>query len=361
MGEGGQRGVAGDALPQRLPPLQCPVNPGTDGYKNAITNELFLTSAMKLHAYEAIVGKPAGYYLGWAIREWDWFAASGLVNAQSLINDGLDGNCSNNHQTTWTYNQGVLLDGAARLSAATGDAAALDVASRVAAAAMTLLVTYSGSPLMAEPCGGSGGGCGSDASMFKGVFVRHLSAMLQTGTVGPAFVTQARAFLAANAASALANASCGQGDYGLQWQGPCGADFGIATTTAAGLDLFTAAALAGSAAHSGLGEPAALGPGLCVDAAGAVMPSCFNSDVTEDDCAAALSLDTKAAAYDFSQPCLASRKGACRVRTLSGAGSCAPGWTFEGGAATDVSAANGDPLAVCVSRSLQVATLRHAH
>ena len=331
------------------------MNPGKDGYKNAITNELFLTSAMKLHAYEAAVGKPAGYYLSWATREWDWFAASGLVNAQSLINDGLDGNCSNNNQTTWTYNQGVLLDGAARLSAATGNATALSIATRVASAAMTLLVTHNGSDIMAEPCGGSGGGgCGSDASIFKGVFVRHLSAMLQTGADAPAFEAQAHAFLAANAASALANASCGQGDYGLQWQGPCSVDFGIATTTAAGLDLFTAAALADSAGQRGFGELITLGPGLCVDAAGAEMPSCSNTDVTEEDCKSALSLDTKAAAYDFSQGCIASRKGACRVRTLSGAGSCAPGWTYEVGSATDVSAANGDPLAVCVSKSLAI-------
>lgn len=325
------------------------MSPGSDGYKNAITNELFLTSAMKLHAYEAALGRPSGFYLSWAQREWDWFAGSGLVNSQALINDGLNGNCSNNNQTTWTYNQGVLLDGAARLSAATGNASALAVASRVAAAAMTLLVVNPGSPIMAEPC--DGGGCGSDASIFKGVFVRHLSAMLQLGTVGPALAAQARAFLAANAASALANASCGQGDYGLLWQGPCGIDFGIATTTAA-IDLFTAAYLAaGGVPVPTLGnDTAALGPGACVDYSGAQMPSCGHPRVHEAACAAALAADPLAVAYDFSQPCIADANGACRVRTLGGASSCAPGWSFVPGPAVNVSAADGDPLAVCVAK-----------
>jgi hypothetical protein len=29
----------------------------------------------------------------------------GMLNAQSLINDGLSSNCTNNGETTWTYNQ----------------------------------------------------------------------------------------------------------------------------------------------------------------------------------------------------------------------------------------------------------------
>lgn len=58
-------------------------------YKNAITNELFLASSMRLHPYAAVLGKSATYYLDWALREWRWFESSGMINAVSLINDGL--------------------------------------------------------------------------------------------------------------------------------------------------------------------------------------------------------------------------------------------------------------------------------
>ncbi len=34
-----------------------------------------------------------------------------MIDAKSLINDGLTTNCANNGETTWTCNQGVILDG----------------------------------------------------------------------------------------------------------------------------------------------------------------------------------------------------------------------------------------------------------
>ena len=81
--------------------LWCPTgNP----YFNAITVELFLSSAMALHPYAASLGKPASYYLDWANKTWAWLAGSGMINAQSLVNDGLTSQCTNNGQTTWTYN-----------------------------------------------------------------------------------------------------------------------------------------------------------------------------------------------------------------------------------------------------------------
>jgi predicted alpha-1,6-mannanase (GH76 family) len=63
----------------------CPKN----SYKNAITNELFFISSMRLHPYAALLGKPLTYYLNWAIKEWQWFENSGMINNDYLINDGL--------------------------------------------------------------------------------------------------------------------------------------------------------------------------------------------------------------------------------------------------------------------------------
>ena len=67
-------------------------------------NELFLASAIQLHPYTAALGKPAGFYLDWAVKTWDWLAGSGLINGENLVNDGLDASCKNNGGTTWTYN-----------------------------------------------------------------------------------------------------------------------------------------------------------------------------------------------------------------------------------------------------------------
>ncbi len=63
----------------------CPNNTS----KNAITNELFLVSSMRLHPYASLLDRPPTFYLNWAQKEWQWFATSGLININSLINDGL--------------------------------------------------------------------------------------------------------------------------------------------------------------------------------------------------------------------------------------------------------------------------------
>jgi hypothetical protein len=212
-------------------------------------------------------------------------------------------------------------------------------------------------PFLQEPC--QAGKCDGDQNIFKGVFVRHLSAMLQLGTASPALAEQSAAFLAANAASVLVNSSCGQGDYGLLWQGPCGTEFSVASTSAAA-DLFTASSLLPPAAaprpHPSAGSGAdvalTLGLGDCTDESGASMPNCYNSAVTEAACAAAMMADAEAVAYDFMQDCaVVNPLGFCRVRTLAGASSCQSGWHFDPGSATTVSATNWQTLTVCVVKA----------
>src|ERR1700691_583252 len=62
-------------------------------YKNAIPNELFLLIAARLHQRS---GGPASRYLDWALREWRWLQASGLIGPAGLVNDGLTAGCVNN-------------------------------------------------------------------------------------------------------------------------------------------------------------------------------------------------------------------------------------------------------------------------
>jgi len=140
-------------------------------YKNAIANELFLLTAIRLHQRTPGDGGPGSYFY-WATNEWAWFKASGMINAQNLVNDGLDGSCRNNGQTTWTYNQGVLLGGLTDLYKVTGDVAYLSQATAIADAAVATLVDANG--VLREPCETTGCG-GGDVPQFKGIFARYLA------------------------------------------------------------------------------------------------------------------------------------------------------------------------------------------
>lgn len=69
-------------------------------YHNAISNELYLELTATLH--NLIPGDT--FYLSQALKEWEWFNATGMINSQGLINDGLteDASCVNNGQPVWT-------------------------------------------------------------------------------------------------------------------------------------------------------------------------------------------------------------------------------------------------------------------
>ena len=56
-----------------------------------------------------------------------------MINDDLLVNDGLNAStCGNNRDTTWTYNQGVLLGGLVALARATGDDTYLERARELA-------------------------------------------------------------------------------------------------------------------------------------------------------------------------------------------------------------------------------------
>ena len=322
--------------------LWCP--PPTNPYLNAITVELFLSSAMALHPHAAALGKPATYYSDWASRVWAWLGGSGMINSQYLVNDGLTDSCVNNQQTTWTYNQGVLLSGLAKLSAATGNATALTAARAVANATTSLLVTPGG--ILEEPTPNPN----NDQRIFKGVWARHLAA---AGVVdAPGLGALATSFLAVQASSILANAACESpaafvGHYGLLWEGPCGV-VSVSTSSAA-LDALTAAIESQAVlTRTGSTFGPAVGLGGCVDASGAHMPYC-QGPVMEGACAAAAdAIGTSAVAYSWSATC--SGVPTCRVHTLGGASACPVGWTWNAGPATSVVGSDGVSLGLCVVR-----------
>lgn len=200
-------------------------------YKNAITNELFLEIAASLANRATNPDQRTGY-LTWAQKEWHWFSNSGMINTEHLINDGLDATnptaCTNNKQTTWTYNQGVILGGLVELYKADQDRALLSKAAQIAGATMTTLVTPAG--ILKEPRGG-----GPDLPQFKGVFMRNLARLSE---VAPK--PEYKMFADTNADSIWINAQGTHYRFCGNWQGPCDSFDGTRQTSA--LDALIAAA-----------------------------------------------------------------------------------------------------------------------
>jgi predicted alpha-1,6-mannanase (GH76 family) len=141
-------------------------------YKNAIANELFLELTAWLH--NAVRGDSK--YLNWANAEWDWFKGSGMINKSNVVNDGLNAHCANNHEKTWSYNQGVLVAGLAQLYKATKNPELLRTAEGIGKAAISHL-TVGG--VLREPCTGTecGNNVGGDGQSFKGIFVQDLKVL----------------------------------------------------------------------------------------------------------------------------------------------------------------------------------------
>ncbi len=177
-------------------------------YKNAIANELFLSVAANL----ANVTKDArqrAAYADWARREWQWFAATGMINSDNLVNDGLTAACQNNGRNTWSYNQGVILGGLTILAKVQRDSKLLDSADAIAAAAIKRLTDQSG--VLHDTCEPK---CGADGVQFKGIFARNL-AILNAAAPDAKF----KSFLETNAESVWRNQDA-EHRFGVVWNGP---------------------------------------------------------------------------------------------------------------------------------------------
>ncbi|OLP18025.1 hypothetical protein BST81_13380 [Leptolyngbya sp. 'hensonii'] len=170
-------------------------------YKNAITNELFLAVAVRLH----LRTPDDREYLDWALKTWAWFQHSGMINGNSLVNDGLTDDCRNNGQTTWTYNQGVILGALVDLYRATKDPTLLAQAEAIADAAIQALAPNG---ILQEPCEPD---CGNDGPQFKGIFIRNL-AYLYEASPKPAY----RNFVIQNAEAIWQNRNEAD-QFGLSW------------------------------------------------------------------------------------------------------------------------------------------------
>jgi predicted alpha-1,6-mannanase (GH76 family) len=206
-------------------------------YKNAITNELFLSLAARLHKY----GESEGFrYLDWALREWDWFSASGMIGASGLVNDGLTADCRNNGQPTYTYNQGVVLGGLSVLYEITGQHEYLNAGESIADAALRNLTSSASSHapgVLVEPGEQDMAAIRrrGDRTQFKGIFIRNLHDFAKHSD-RPVY----RDFILRNADSIWHNGRNSKNQFGMRWTGPF--DAADASRQSSALDVLVAAA-----------------------------------------------------------------------------------------------------------------------
>ncbi|KAI0912546.1 putative glycosyl hydrolase [Ustulina deusta] len=181
-------------------------------YHNAISNELYLELTATLH--NLIPGDT--YYLNQALKEWAWFNATGMINNEGLVNDGLteDSSCVNNGQPVWSYNQGVILAGLVQLSTATGDASYIETARSIADAVVND-ASLSPNSILTESACATANDCEPNGTAFKGIFMRGL-AKLDAVLDGHPY----RSYIRKNAQSAYDNSRNSTNFYGFLWQGP---------------------------------------------------------------------------------------------------------------------------------------------
>ncbi|KAH7313458.1 glycosyl hydrolase family 76-domain-containing protein [Stachybotrys elegans] len=187
-------------------------------YKNAITNELWISASISMYNHfpgdnfsspwinEVAFPKKDPLHLAAAVEGYKWLMNVNMMNKQGLFVDGYHidsskaGNteCDLRDEMVYTYNQGVLLTGQRGLWEATGMASYLEdghalVQSVIAATGWSLVdnAPLDSSPpppgrlpvwrgigrggILEEQCDASGT-CSQDAQTFKSIFFHHLTA-----------------------------------------------------------------------------------------------------------------------------------------------------------------------------------------
>eukprot|EP01060_Flectonema_neradi_P033817 TRINITY_DN5773_c0_g1_i1.p1 TRINITY_DN5773_c0_g1~~TRINITY_DN5773_c0_g1_i1.p1 ORF type:complete len:389 (+),score=73.68 TRINITY_DN5773_c0_g1_i1:119-1168(+) len=180
-------------------------------YKNAITNELFLTLAMRLHS---ATGDDT--YLNWGTRTWNWFYNSAMPSSNNLIRDGLQNDCTSTGEY-YTYNQGVLLHGLSALYSVTKNETISKFALSTIGSVIANMTDENG--ILQEPADSSGDP-GPDGLQFKGIFTRYLGYFLGECADCGSVVRSSKDFLVKNALSILRNDTNSEGQYGYLYQGP---------------------------------------------------------------------------------------------------------------------------------------------
>ena len=205
-------------------------------HNTAIANELFLAVAVRL----AIQVPGNEHYSSWALKQWDWFRHSGMLQADYTISDGLNlETCKPEHGIIWTYTHGVIIGALIDLNLLSPNPTYLYTAWRIAHAAIGHFSDSHG--ILHEPCEPN---CGADGPQFKGVFLRNLQ-RLQEVLPDPSF----KHFIDKNVYAIWTFDRDRVGRLGLVWSGPYLA--ATASTHSSACDTLVAAAAAEEKKYNG--------------------------------------------------------------------------------------------------------------
>ncbi|KAL8813995.1 MAG: hypothetical protein Q9223_006749 [Gallowayella weberi] len=197
-------------------------NPHLAPYKNAITNQLYISASISMYLYfpgdrnaspfssmhsarpETVMPPAKAHdpqYLENAVEAYQWLKTSGMTNRRGLYTDGFHirgwkggengstgtGRCDLRDEKVYTYNQGVVLSGLRGLWEATGSKGYLEdghqlIRNVIAATGWDTRGTrwqwqWSGlgrNGVMEEACD-STGTCSQDGHTFKGIFFHHFT------------------------------------------------------------------------------------------------------------------------------------------------------------------------------------------
>ncbi len=198
--------------------------------KAAIQNELFLLSAIRLHQRSPGVEKDLTYF-EWALKTWEWFKKSGMINNKFQVENGLiKETCKVNPGRIFTYNQGIILSALIELSKELNEPELLVLAEKIANA--TIKNSIYENSILKEP---NEPNLNGDASQFKGIFMRHLAYLYEV-TKKENYKT----FILKNAESIWLNArKVNTNEIGAIWTGPF--DKADASRQSSALDALNAA------------------------------------------------------------------------------------------------------------------------
>ena len=190
-------------------------NPKLTPYKNAITNELWISASIAMYqhfpndtfkqSWAASKGFPSKepVYLAAAVEGYKWLKGVNMTNQQGLYVDGFHvdmskpGNveCDQRDEMVYTYNQGVILTGQRGLWSVTGSVSYLEEGHKLIQSAINAtgwdldknqpvdkpsrgLSPWRGlgrGGVLEEQCDASGT-CSQDGQAFKGIFFHHFTA-----------------------------------------------------------------------------------------------------------------------------------------------------------------------------------------
>ena len=143
-------------------------------YKNSASNGAFFHISARL---ALLTGNTT--YLDWATKVWDWTAAVGLIDDDYNVFDGTDSaeNCTTVNPLSFSYQNGIFLQGAAALANLTGSAVWAGRATSLLDASRAFFnPSDNATNIMWEHACEGVGRCTTDMKSFKGYLSRFMYA-----------------------------------------------------------------------------------------------------------------------------------------------------------------------------------------